>query len=279
MLAGSPGLQPPSLCLGGMTRVWVGISLSPGPREEGHPSPSCRPTPLEPSVLLAGEPGEPLHPDLPRSHSWAVISTDYFPGALIGEEKRGWPGGCTLWGMLELVSPRLCSGHRKWLLSRYPKADLQSPALCPENWGFSFCTCPQYHSSCTVTHFLSRSPWPWPLTLQPLGLRVADESPGVLDAAQAGSGHPARQLAQSPHPCCPSQLNSSHRLVWAQPFPAWSFCLCLLVQRKRSPSRQTSRCCSESRSSWSRGEEGALRLTGDGRRHCQWCGRAGHRPR
>ena len=24
-----------------------------------------------------------------------------------------------------------------------PKADLQSPALCPENWGFSFCTCPQ----------------------------------------------------------------------------------------------------------------------------------------
>lgn len=61
----------------------------------------------------------------------------------MGEEERGWPRVCTLWGMLELVSPRLCSGRRKWLPSRYPKADLQSPALCPENWGFSFCTCPQ----------------------------------------------------------------------------------------------------------------------------------------
>lgn len=122
----------------------MGISLSPGSRAEGCPSPSCQLTPLESSVLLAGELGEPLHPDLPRSHSQAVISTaNYFPGGLMGEEEPGWCGSPPCGGGWNWFLHTFSLAGRKCCSVATPKAELQSPALHPENWGFSFCTCPQ----------------------------------------------------------------------------------------------------------------------------------------
>lgn len=63
----------------------------------------------------------------------------------------------------------------------------------------------------------------------------------------------SRQLFQSTHP--PSFPNSALPSLELRSLPPGA-------EEARSPSRWTSRCCSKGRSSWSRGEAGALHLTG-----------------
>lgn len=65
----------------------------------------------------------------------------------------------TLWGGWNWFTPHLLSGWPEVLLSSYPGRAAE-PALHPESWGFSFCTCPQ-GSFITCSQSLPlRSPWP-----------------------------------------------------------------------------------------------------------------------